>query len=110
MARKSLLDFTPIPRFCIRTFPFHERRKPVTRKLSEMPLEDIRIVNKREVLRITGWSVVTLFRRMRDGKFPEGRRDGQRVVWYEHEVRDALDNLFQPGPCTTTNLTHVRKS
>lgn len=91
-------------------FKFLERSKPVSKNISEMALEDIRIVNKREVLRLTGWSAVTLFRRMRDGHFPEGRRDGQRVVWYEHEVREALEHIFQPGPCTNSNLPNLQKS
>lgn len=82
----------------------------MSKSIDEMPLEELRIVNKREVLRITGWSAVTLFRRMRDGQFPEARRDGQRVVWYEHEVREALGKLFQPGPCTNSNLPHIRQS
>lgn len=82
----------------------------MTTSINDIPLEELRIVHKREVLRITGWSAVTLFRRMRDGQFPEARRDGQRVVWYEHEVREALNKLFQPGPYTNSNLPNLQKS
>ena len=82
----------------------------MSKSINELPLEDIRIIHKREVMRLTGWSAVTLYRRTKAGEFPEPRRDGNRAVWFEHEVREAMGKLFQPGPCTNPNLPHLRKA
>jgi predicted DNA-binding transcriptional regulator AlpA len=41
------------------------------------------------VLQATGWSVPTLYRKIKEGKFPPGTKldpDGQAVVWFEDEV------------------------
>ena len=41
------------------------------------------------VLRATGWSVQTLYRKIKEKKFPAGTKldpDGQAVVWFEDEI------------------------
>jgi predicted DNA-binding transcriptional regulator AlpA len=50
----------------------------------------VRAVLRRDaVLRATGWSVPTLYRKIKEKKFPAGTRldpDGQAVVWFEDEI------------------------
>ena len=50
----------------------------------------VRSVLRREgVLRATGWSVPTLYRKIKEKKFPAGTKldpDGHAVVWFEDEV------------------------
>jgi predicted DNA-binding transcriptional regulator AlpA len=41
------------------------------------------------VLEATGWSVPTLYRKIKESKFPAGTKldpEGQAVVWFEDEV------------------------
>jgi predicted DNA-binding transcriptional regulator AlpA len=50
----------------------------------------VRAVLRRDaVLRATGWSVQTLYRKIKEKKFPAGTKldpDGQAVVWFEDEI------------------------
>ncbi len=50
----------------------------------------VRAVLRRDaVLRATGWSVQTLYRKIKENKFPAGIKldpDGQAVVWFEDEI------------------------
>lgn len=39
-----------------------------------------------EVLRYTGYSRPTLYRRIADGQFPRGIKDGRITVWSNREV------------------------
>jgi len=50
----------------------------------------VRAVLRRDaVLKATGWSVPTLYRKIKCKKFPAGTRldpDGKAVVWFEDEI------------------------
>jgi predicted DNA-binding transcriptional regulator AlpA len=50
----------------------------------------VRAVLRRDaVLKATGWSVPTLYRKIKEKKFPAGTKldpDGQAVVWFEDEM------------------------
>ena len=48
-----------------------------------------KVLRRAAVLEAIGWSVPTLYRKIKEGKFPAGTRfdpDGQTVVWWEDEV------------------------
>jgi predicted DNA-binding transcriptional regulator AlpA len=48
-----------------------------------------KVLRRQAVLDATGWSVPTLYRKMREGKFPAATKldpDGQTVVWFEDEI------------------------
>lgn len=46
------------------------------------------LVRRREVERITGLSTTSLYRQIREGKFPRPRRIGRRAVaWATSEIR-----------------------
>ena len=48
-----------------------------------------KVLRRDAVLNATGWSVQTLYRKIKEKKFPAGTRldpDGQAVVWFEDEV------------------------
>jgi len=47
------------------------------------------VLRRAAVLKATGWSVPTLYRKIREGKFPAGTKldpDGAAVVWFEDDV------------------------
>lgn len=46
-------------------------------------------IRRPRVLEATGWSVPTLYRKMKERTFPKGHKldpNGQAVVWWEDEV------------------------
>jgi predicted DNA-binding transcriptional regulator AlpA len=48
-----------------------------------------KVLRRAAVIEATGWSVQTLYRKIREGKFPAGTKldpEGQAVVWFEDEV------------------------
>jgi predicted DNA-binding transcriptional regulator AlpA len=48
-----------------------------------------KVLRRAAVIEATGWSVQTLYRKIREGKFPAGTKldpDGQAVIWFEDEV------------------------
>ncbi len=47
---------------------------------------DVRHLRLPEVLKRTGYSRATLYRRMDAGLFPQGRKDGAIVYWPSDEV------------------------
>ena len=64
---------------------------------SESPVRDAsshmsyRFLRKPSVLDRTGWSAPTLWRRVKDGSFPQPRQIGPRAVeWLESEVDEAI--------------------
>ena len=53
-----------------------------------------RLLRRNDVLALTGMSATTLWRRERDGDFPNRVRISPRLVaWREHEVLEWLENL-----------------
>jgi predicted DNA-binding transcriptional regulator AlpA len=47
------------------------------------------VLRRAGVLKATGWSSPTLYRKIKEGRFPAGTRldpEGQAVVWFEDEV------------------------
>jgi predicted DNA-binding transcriptional regulator AlpA len=47
------------------------------------------VLRRPAVLKATGWSSPTLYRKIKEKKFPAGTKldpDGQAVVWFEDEV------------------------
>jgi predicted DNA-binding transcriptional regulator AlpA len=51
------------------------------------------------VIEATGYSVPTLYRKIKDGKFPPGRRldpEGQAVVWWEDEIEAVQNGTWKP--------------
>ena len=57
-----------------------------TDELMPIPRLD-RCINRDEVLRVTGWSRVTLWRQVRRQKFPKPvRTTEKRIAWLESEV------------------------
>jgi predicted DNA-binding transcriptional regulator AlpA len=48
-----------------------------------------KVLRRAAVLEATGWSVPTLYRKIKERKFPAGTKldpEGQAVVWFEDEV------------------------
>lgn len=57
-------------------------------------LDASRIVRMAEVVRLTGKSRATIYRDIRDGRFPPPNKIGKNAVgWKESEIRAWLDNL-----------------
>jgi predicted DNA-binding transcriptional regulator AlpA len=52
-----------------------------------------RLIPKREVLARVGVTYPTLWKWMRNGKFPRSRAVGFRAMWFEHEVEAWLKGL-----------------
>ncbi len=53
-----------------------------------------RLLSAKQVMARMGWSRTTLWRRVRDGKFPAPVHTGPRSVdWYDDEVDLAQENL-----------------
>ena len=53
-----------------------------------MDIQADRLIRLKEVLRLTGLSRSSLYRKIRAGTFPESVELGERVVgWWESEVR-----------------------
>lgn len=47
------------------------------------------VLRRPAVLKATGWSAPTLYRKIKEGKFPAGTKldpEGQAVVWFEDVV------------------------
>jgi predicted DNA-binding transcriptional regulator AlpA len=61
-------------------------RRPATQ--THLP----RLMGKPEVLRITGVTFPTLWRWMKEGKFPRSRALGGKSVWIENEIADWIAN------------------
>jgi predicted DNA-binding transcriptional regulator AlpA len=48
-----------------------------------------KVLRRAAVIEATGWSVPTLYRKIKEGKFPAGTKldpEGQAVVWFEDDV------------------------
>jgi predicted DNA-binding transcriptional regulator AlpA len=48
-----------------------------------------KVMRRAAVLEATGWSVPTLYRKIKEKKFPAGIKldpDGQAVAWFEDEI------------------------
>ena len=51
-----------------------------------------------EVVKMTGLSKVTIWRQIRDGKFPKSRQiSDRRVAWLESEINEWMDS--RPKVC-----------
>jgi predicted DNA-binding transcriptional regulator AlpA len=53
----------------------------------------IRLIDKREILAITGLTYPTIWKMMRSGTFPRSRIVGQKSKWRSDEVEQWLDEL-----------------
>jgi len=60
----------------------------------------VRKANRRAaVLTATGWSVPTLYRKIKEKKFPPGTKldpDGQAVVWWDDELEAVQNGTWKP--------------
>lgn len=66
-----------------------------------------RMLRLPEVVKMTGFSQTTLWRRERDGQFPRRRRLGMNIVaWRSDEIEAWIEALpeadEEPAPATTT--------
>jgi len=53
-----------------------------------------RIIRVNEVMHLTGWSRVTIYRRVKNGDFVSPLQIGQSSIgWYAHEIEEYLKNL-----------------
>ena len=52
-----------------------------------------RLLRTEEVMALTQWSRVTLWRRVRDGQFPVPVGHGKTTRYFEDEVEKAIENL-----------------
>ena len=57
--------------------------------------EDERLIRMKEVKRIISLSSASIYRRIRDGKFPAPIKDGNCSFWEESKVREYVLNLSQ---------------
>lgn len=76
----------------------HNSRRGDTHRLSAVPPPGgRRMVRLPEVMEITGLSRTTIWRRERDGSFPQPIRLGgehtRAVGWREQDIYDWIDNL-----------------
>ncbi len=52
------------------------------------------------VIVATGYSVPTLYRKIKEKKFPPGHRldpDGQTVIWWEDEIEAVQNGTWKPS-------------
>ena len=57
------------------------------------------------VLESTGWSVPTLYRKIKQKKFPKGTKldpDGSAVIWFEDEV-EAIQKAAVAAACDASD-------
>jgi predicted DNA-binding transcriptional regulator AlpA len=54
---------------------------------------EVRLLDKHEVMRVTGTAWSTLYAWMRAGKFPRSRVVGGRSMWRSDEIRQWIDAL-----------------
>ena len=55
------------------------------------PLEELRVVRREEVTRLTGLARATIYKKVADGTFPPPRRLGDRAVgWRASDICDWL--------------------
>ncbi len=55
------------------------------------PLEELRVVRREEVTRLTGLARATIYKKVADGTFPPPRRLGDRAVgWRASDISDWL--------------------
>ena len=52
-----------------------------------------RLIFRREVLRRVGLSYPTIWKMMREGRFPRSRVCGGKSAWLEHEVESWIEGL-----------------
>ena len=52
-----------------------------------------RLIFRREVLRRVGLSYPTIWKMMREGRFPRSRVCGGKSAWLEHEIESWIEGL-----------------
>jgi predicted DNA-binding transcriptional regulator AlpA len=69
-------------------------KKAAARKTNaEDVAQPVRLLDKREILAITGVTYPTIWKMMRDGSFPRGRVVGGKSKWRSDEVDEWLEGL-----------------
>jgi predicted DNA-binding transcriptional regulator AlpA len=53
----------------------------------------VRLIFKKELLHRVGLSFPTIWRLMREDRFPPARVIGRKSAWYEHEINEYLAQL-----------------
>ena len=67
-------------------------------KEARMPAQENRILRLPEVMQLIGLSKATIYRRYRDGPFPEPVRLGpQSTGWWRAEILEWLESLQRAG-------------
>ena len=58
--------------------------------------DDDYFIYMKEVCRLVGKSPDTIYRWVKKGKFPKGKRDGESRVWLESEIDEYLAGTWKP--------------
>ena len=74
-----------------------------------MPGQENRILRLGEVMRLTGLSKTTIYRRYRDGTFPRPLKLGpQSIGWRRREILEWLDSLPRAGTAADDGGSRIR--
>ena len=82
-----------------RWFPFPPKQRAVVAAhrppsiLPPMSTRSERLIYRRELTKRVGLSYPTIWKQMRDGKFPRGRAVGGKTAWLESEIDSWIAGL-----------------
>lgn len=72
--------------------------------LQDQPSRFRRLLHAQEVCDRMGWSRVTLWRRVRNGRFPLPLKDGERNAWTDEMVEAHIDQLIAERDARTAKI------